>query len=506
MALLVGLDVGSTTTKVYAMHEDMTEAWWGYRRHGACQTASVRAMLGELAERFPHESLRVAVTGSGARDIATALGASYVQEVVANALAISRFYPQTRCAIELGGQDAKMIFFRTNDKGDIEVADMRMNGSCAGGTGAFIDEMAKLMGVGTESGEFEQLASRGTTVHEVSGRCGVYAKTDIQPLLNEGIPTTDLALSALHAVARQTIGGLAQGIDIEPPVIFEGGTLAYNPTLVRVFREQLNLSDDQVIVPRDPQIMVARGAALSLTDMFASSQPIDLPDAFVRLDKLETVAPASGEGRLAQPFFATPAEQADFTARHGKETPAKGPDAYAPGETVRVALGIDSGSTTTKFALVDEAGELVDSFYASNNGRPLDVAQQGLVSLKNRWETAGVTLAIDAVGTTGYGEELFARAFHADYHTVETVAHARAACACVPDATFVLDIGGQDMKAIWLNHGVLTDIVVNEACSAGCGSFLEGFAKNLGIAVEDIATEAFSSKAPAVLGSRARCS
>ena len=163
MALLVGLDVGSTTTKVYAMHEDMTEAWWGYRRHGACQTASVRAMLGELAERFPHESLRVAVTGSGARDIATALGASYVQEVVANALAISRFYPQTRCAIELGGQDAKMIFFRTNDKGDIEVADMRMNGSCAGGTGAFIDEMAKLMGVGTESGEFEQLASRGTT-------------------------------------------------------------------------------------------------------------------------------------------------------------------------------------------------------------------------------------------------------------------------------------------------------------------------------------------------------
>ena len=303
MALLVGLDVGSTTTKVYAMHEDMTEAWWGYRRHGACQAASVRAMLGELAERFPHESLRVAVTGSGARDIATALGASYVQEVVANALAISRFYPQTRCAIVLGGQDAKMIFFRTNDKGDIEVADMRMNGSCAGGTGAFIDEMAKLMGVGTESGEFEQLASRGTTVHEVSGRCGVYAKTDIQPLLNEGIPTTDLALSALHAVARQTIGGLAQGIDIEPPVIFEGGTLAYNPTLVRVFREQLNLSDDQVIVPRDPQIMVARGAALSLTDMFASSQPIDLPTLLSGWISSRRSRPQAGRDVLPSPFL-----------------------------------------------------------------------------------------------------------------------------------------------------------------------------------------------------------
>ena len=172
MALLVGLDVGSTTTKVYAMHEDMTEAWWGYRRHGACQTASVRAMLGELAERFPHESLRVAVTGSGARDIATALGASYVQEVVANALAISRFYPQTRCAIELGGQDAKMIFFRTNDKGDIEVADMRMNGSCAGGTGAFIDEMAKLMG---ERPSTRSRAAAACTQRPISSRCSTRA-------------------------------------------------------------------------------------------------------------------------------------------------------------------------------------------------------------------------------------------------------------------------------------------------------------------------------------------
>ena len=290
------------------------------------------------------------------------------------------------------------------------------------------------MGVGTESGEFEQLASRGTTVHEVSGRCGVYAKTDIQPLLNEGIPTTDLALSALHAVARQTIGGLAQGIDIEPPVIFEGGTLAYNPTLVRVFREQLNLSDDQVIVPRDPQIMVARGAALSLTDMFASSNRSTFPTLLSGWISSRRSRPQAGRDVLPSPFCHT-CRAGGFYGTPWQRDAGKGPDAYAPGETVRVALGIDSGSTTTKFALVDEAGELVDSFYASNNGRPLDVAQQGLVSLKNRWETAGVTLAIDAVGTTGYGEELFARAFHADYHTVETVAHARAACACVPDAT-----------------------------------------------------------------------
>ena len=502
MPMLVGLDIGSTTTKVYVMHEDATEAYWSYKRHGARQATSVREALADVAERFPGEMLRIAVTGSGARDIARALDAPYIQEVVANSLAIRARYPQVRCAIELGGQDAKMLFFRAGEDGVPEVSDMRMNGSCAGGTGAFIDEMAKLLGVGTESGEFEQLASQGRTVHEVSGRCGVYAKTDIQPLLNQGIPTTDLALSALHAVARQTIGGLAQGIEIEAPVIFEGGTLAYNPTLVKVFKEQLGLADADAIVPENPQIMVAHGAALALTDMFAGAVPVDMERAFASLDELEHAAPAPEDGRLAAPFFEDEASRREFERRHQPERPAAGPGAYAAGETVHVSLGIDSGSTTTKFALIDGAGTLVDSFYASNEGRPLDVAKRGLVDLKRRWEEAGVTLVIDAVGATGYGEDLFARAFHADYHTVETVAHARAATACVPDATFVLDIGGQDMKAIWLNRGVLTDIVVNEACSAGCGSFLEGFAKNLGIDVKDVAERAFESASPACLGSR----
>ena len=502
MPMLVGLDIGSTTTKVYAMRENADEAYWSYKRHGARQATSVRKALADVAERFPDETFRIAVTGSGARDIARALDAPYIQEVVANSLAIRASYPQVRCAIELGGQDAKMLFFRVGEDGVPEVSDMRMNGSCAGGTGAFIDEMAKLLGVGTESGEFEQLASQGRAVHEVSGRCGVYAKTDIQPLLNQGIPTSDLALSALHAVARQTIGGLAQGIEIEAPVIFEGGTLAYNPTLVKVFKEQLGLADDDAIVPENPQIMVAQGAALALTDMFADAAPVDMGRAFASLEELERAVPAAEDGRLAAPFFEDEASRRAFERRHRPEQPAEGPSAFQAGETVHVALGIDSGSTTTKFALIDAKGKLIDSFYASNEGRPLDVAKRGLVDLKRRWDAAGVALAIDAVGTTGYGEDLFARAFHADYHTVETVAHARAATACVPDATFVLDIGGQDMKAIWLNQGVLTDIVVNEACSAGCGSFLEGFAKNLDIAVKDVAERAFESKSPACLGSR----
>ena len=502
MPMLVGLDIGSTTTKVYAMRENADETYWSYKRHGARQATSVRKALADVAERFPDETFRIAVTGSGARDIARALDAPYIQEVVANSLAIRASYPQVRCAIELGGQDAKMLFFRVGEDGVPEVSDMRMNGSCAGGTGAFIDEMAKLLGVGTESGEFEQLASQGRAVHEVSGRCGVYAKTDIQPLLNQGIPTSDLALSALHAVARQTIGGLAQGIEIEAPVIFEGGTLAYNPTLVKVFKEQLGLADDDAIVPENPQVMVAQGAALALTDMFADGAPVDMERAFASLEELERAVPAAEDGRLAAPFFEDEASRRAFERRHLPEQPAEGPSAFQAGETVHVALGIDSGSTTTKFALIDAKGKLIDSFYASNEGRPLDVAKRGLVDLKRRWDAAGVALAIDAVGTTGYGEDLFARAFHADYHTVETVAHARAATACVPDATFVLDIGGQDMKAIWLNQGVLTDIVVNEACSAGCGSFLEGFAKNLDIAVKDVAERAFESKSPACLGSR----
>lgn len=501
-AMRIGLDIGSTTTKVVVLDAGTGEVrYWRYRRHGARQAESAADALAAVAERFPQARARIAVTGSGARDIARALGASYVQEVVANAIAVRALYPQVRCAIELGGQDAKMIFFRTDEAtGELQVADMRMNGSCAGGTGAFIDEMAKLLGVTPE--EFEGLAAAGSRVYEISGRCGVYAKTDIQPLLNQGISRADLALSALHAVARQTIGGLAQGIDIEAPVIFEGGTLAYHPTLVRVFAEQLELGGADAVVPEDPQVMIARGAALALDELFADNAcDLDLARGIAALRDLAAHPPATDEATAA-PFFADDAERAAFARRHPAEVPAPGPAAYRPGETVHAYLGIDSGSTTTKFALIDRTGTLIDSFYASNEGKPLDVARAGLIALRDRWRAAGVDLAISAVGTTGYGEELFARAFHADYHTVETVAHARAAALAVPDATFVLDIGGQDMKAIWLRDGVLTDIVVNEACSAGCGSFLEGFAANLGIPVEGIAEAAFRSTEPAALGSR----
>ena len=500
----VGIDVGSTTTKAVVVDPASKQVLFSrYKRHGARQAASVAEALGEVHERFGHAQMRVAVCGSGGGVVAKRLGVPFVQEVVANAIAVQALHPQVRCAIELGGQDAKMVFFRENpSSGALEVADMRMNGSCAGGTGAFIDEIATVLKVPVE--QFNDLAAAGTTVHDISGRCGVYAKTDIQPLLNQGVPTSDLALSSFHAIAKQTLGGLAQGLDIEPPVIFEGGPLTFNPVLVRVFAERLNLAPDQVVLPESPETIVAQGAALSLDGLFADEPALlDYAQACELLSR--PLDAGADEHAQAAPLFESAEELAAFRTRHAlppEPTSAELGAARAKGGVLRCYLGIDSGSTTTKFALLDEDGELIYSFYANNEGKPLDVARDGLIRMRDDFRSRGVKLNILGCGTTGYGELLFHRAFHADYHTVETVAHAHAAALTQPDATFILDIGGQDMKAIWLDDGVITDIMVNEACSSGCGSFLENFASSLDIPVHGIADAAFRSETPAVLGSR----
>ena len=496
----LGIDVGSTTAKAVVFDPLAQRVLFSrYVRHNAHQVETVATLLRTVAQEFPGCSFRLVTCGSGGTTIADALNVPFVQEVVANSLAVRRDHENVRCAIELGGQDAKMVFFERDEKsGATTVADMRMNGSCAGGTGAFIDEMAALLKVPVE--QFDELAARGQSVHQVSGRCGVYAKTDIQPLLNQGVSKEDLALSSFHAIAKQTIGGLAQGLDIHPPVIFEGGPLTFNPTLVRVFAERLELADDDIVVPQNPETIVALGAALAADELFADNENCLVANLLDAADVLDQAAASPAPSTRGVTYFASPEERAEWEAAHAL-APQTPPDPV-PGSTVRAYLGIDSGSTTTKFALVSPDGKLVDSFYAPNEGEPLDVARAALIALRDRYRTAGATLNILGVGTTGYGELMFAKAFGADYHTVETVAHARAAEACVPDASFVLDIGGQDMKALWLDGGIITDIVVNEACSSGCGSFLENFASSLNIPVEDIAQAAFSSTNPAVLGSR----
>lgn len=498
--LLVGVDVGSTTTKLAAIDEqEKTLLYSDYRRHNANQVESVCHMLKQLDENFPGRPIRLVLTGSGAKPIAEALDVPFIQEVVANSVALREKYSHVRTAIELGGQDAKIIFFhRDETDGSLNVSDMRMNGSCAGGTGAFIDEIASILKVPVE--EFNAMAAQGTCVYDISGRCGVYAKTDIQPLLNQGVAKSDLALSAFHAIAKQTIGGLAQGLDIEKPVAFEGGPLTFHPVLVRVFAERLGLSQEEIILPEHPEIIIAYGAALSLGSMFAEDRRTyragERASVLMECHNQKEI----GRENKGMPFFAAPEEYRLFRERH--KLPELKPVRPRRGQSVRAYLGIDSGSTTTKFVLMDENERLLDSFYATNEGDPLQVARKALIAMRERYREAGADLEIIAGGATGYGELLFAKAFDLECHVVETVAHARAAEKYVKDASFILDIGGQDMKAIWLDHGIITNIVVNEACSSGCGSFLENFASSLHIPVREIAKTAFSSQNPAKLGSR----
>ncbi len=507
---LIGMDVGSTTTKIVVLRKSDEEIIYSeYARHHAELARSVCTLLEHGKEHIPADSiLRIAFTGSGSKPLADAAAVPFVQEVVANSLAVMKYYPSAKTAIELGGQDAKVIFFRQNKKtGRLEVSDMRMNGSCAGGTGAFIDEIAALLQVKPE--EYESLAERGTQLYDISGRCGVYAKTDIQPLLNQGVRKEDIALSALHAISKQTIGGLAQGLTMAPPIIFEGGPLCFHPTLVQAFREKLELKDEDILIPEQPELMVALGAALYAGTPgqkagTGGEDPVffDLDRCIYRIRALIGRRDVQEESSLSGPFFADEAEYQAFLRRHPLYEDKNIFRKLDTGTDADCYLGVDCGSTTTKFVLLDEKERILYSFYANNGGDPISVLRKGLIEMEKKFSEEGITLRVRGMATTGYGELLAAKAFRADTHVVETVAHARASAKYLEDATFILDIGGQDMKAIWIDDGIITDIVVNEACSAGCGSFLENFAKNMGVSTTEIAERAFAAKHPAVLGSR----
>ena len=497
--LRLGVDVGSTTVKTVVLDPATHDVLFTrYQRHNAHQADTVRQLLEEAAGRFPDARFRVGVCGSGGRPIATVLGAHYVQEVVANAAAIRALYPQVRTAVELGGQDAKVIFFHYDEAaGKLQTSDMRMNGSCAGGTGAFIDEIAALLSVPAD--EFEQLAAQGKTVYSISGRCGVFAKTDIQPLLIQGAERADIALSTFHAIAKQTIGGLSQGLELTAPIIFEGGPLTFNPTLVKVFAQRLGLREEEIVRPEHPETIVARGTAIALDELFPGEK-----DSMTLSQALERLAAAPAQPQesagTGKPYFASAEERDAFLRRH--QSQLRSPVDATDRKVLRGYLGIDSGSTTSKFVFMDEQEQVTDTFYANNQGEPLRVVRQGLLALAEKYRKLGIRLEVLGLGTTGYGEQMLSQAFHADYHTVETVAHARGCRRFFPNATFLLDIGGQDMKAIWLKDGVVTNIMLNEACSSGCGSFLENFASTLGMPVDQVADAAFRSQAPAELGSR----
>jgi len=495
----LGLDMGSTTVKCAVVERESGKVVFSdYRRHDSAVKATLLNILHEIKEKFAGVEFLAAFTGSQSSGFAEKLGVAHIQEVIACSIAIGKYYPKVLTSIELGGQDAKILFFSQGD--ETAVLDMRMNGVCAGGTGAFIDQMASLLNIKPE--EFNELASAGKKVYDISGRCGVFAKTDIQPLMNQGVPREDIALSCLHALAKQTIGGLAQGMEMKTPILFAGGPFFFIPKLIDVFCERLEIAEkSDFIIPENAQTLIALGAALSLdTALGNKKQNIMTIEKILETFVDEAPEDISIAGKKSVQFFENEDDFAQFNARYNIEKFV--PKVYEKGEKVGVFVGIDAGSTTTKFVAIDENKEVVYSFYKNNLGKPIDTAKDGLLEFENYYKNKGVEIEIKGLGTTGYGEILFAKAFGADFHIVETIAHKAAAHFYEPDVSFILDLGGQDMKAIFINNGIITNIALNEACSAGCGSFIESYSKSLNIAPQDIAGLAFDAEKPSVLGSR----
>ncbi|MBQ7930881.1 MAG: 2-hydroxyglutaryl-CoA dehydratase, partial [Clostridia bacterium] len=394
--------------------------------------------------------------------------------------AVRKLIPQTDVLIELGGEDSKITFY----EGTVE---QRMNGTCAGGTGAFIDQMALLLD--TDATGLNEYAKKSTTIYPIAARCGVFAKTDIQPLINEGTPKEDLAASIFQAVVNQTISGLACGRLIRGNVAFLGGPLSFLSELRYRFTETLKLTPEQVVFPEDAQYYVAMGAAI----LAEKAEPVSVFSLLRRLkDRKE-----DGERDLPLPaLFQSEEDREEFCTRHAKNRVKRADLMAARGPAF---LGIDAGSTTTKATLIDKEGNLLYTYYKGNNGNPVETGRQMLRELYGMMPEG---LYIAKAVTTGYGEELMKTAFHADLGEIETVAHYTAAKAFLPEVDFILDIGGQDMKCIRIKDGAVSSIMLNEACSSGCGSFLETYARSVGLTVQEFAAQALLADHPVDLGTR----
>ena len=479
--LHLGIDVGSTTVKLAVLNDDNQIVYAKYQRHHTDVRACARDLFEGAAAVLPTAQMTCAITGSGGLLLSQWLDLEFVQEVIASKRAVETLIPATDVAIELGGEDAKIIYF---DNG----IEQRMNGTCAGGTGAFIDQMATLLH--TDASGLNELAANATTIYPIASRCGVFAKTDVQPLLNEGARPEDVAASIFQAVVTQTISGLACGRPIRGNVAFLGGPLQYLSELRHRFYLTLNLDEEHRIVPQNAHLFVASGAAMA----HESNKLSTFPQLIEAIDALGDTQGAEVE-RL-DPLFATDEDFAEFKTRHDTEVVPKG---KLEGYTGRVFIGIDAGSTTMKAALVGEDGQLLHTWYGNNNGDILGTAKVIMADFYNHIP-AGCT--IGHVTTTGYGEALLIEALKADSGEIETVAHLRGAKAFLPGVEFILDIGGQDMKCLRVKDGVIEHIMLNEACSSGCGSFIESFAVSMNMDVRAFADAAIHAKAPVDLGSR----
>ncbi len=470
----IGLDIGSTTIKCVVTDENGKITYRSYERHLSQITQKTIELLRTVKEQLPpHDSAELAISGSAGMGLAESCGTPFIQEVYATRVAATRLAPGTDVVIELGGEDAKILFL----SGGMEV---RMNGSCAGGTGAFIDQMATLLGVPIE--DINDLAAEHEKLYTIASRCGVFAKSDIQPLLNQGAQKSDIAASIFGAVVNQTIAGLAQGRPIEGNVLYLGGPLTFLSGLRDSFNQTLKTEG---LCPEDSLYYVALGAA------FSADRAVNLDDVMDKLAHYE----AAQHYVTMNPLFRSKEEYEQFRSSHAKhDVPRHDPAQY----TGAAFLGIDAGSTTVKTVLLDDQGRLLDFSYQSNSGNPVPIIRGYLLDLYTKYPD----IRIAGATVTGYGEEIVKNAFCIDYGVVETVAHFTAAKSFMPDVEFIIDIGGQDIKCFKIRNGTIDNIFLNEACSSGCGSFLQTFANALGYSIEEFARLGLFADRPVDLGSR----
>lgn len=481
MHYTLGIDIGSTTVKIAILDENNKLIFSEYKRHFADIQNTLAELLYAAAQNHGSLTVHPMITGSGGLTLASHLGIPFVQEVISVSTALKLFAPKTDVAIELGGEDAKIIYF---EDGNVE---QRMNGICAGGTGSFIDQMASL--IQTDATGLNEYAKNYNSIYTIAARCGVFAKTDIQPLINEGATKEDLAASIFQAVVNQTISGLACGKPIRGHVAFLGGPLFFLSELKNAFIRTLKLDDEHVMNVENSHLFAAVGSALNAKE--------DVSISLTELaERLKSGIKLDFEVARMAPLFATKQEYVDFTLRHEGAVVKKQDISTYNGKAF---LGIDAGSTTTKIALVGEEGQLLYSFYSSNDGSVLKTAIRAMGDLSNKLHP-GVEIVRSC--STGYGEALMKEAFKLDEGEVETVAHYNAAAFFNPNVDCILDIGGQDMKCIRIKNGCVDSVLLNEACSSGCGSFIETFAKSLNYSVKDFAKAALFAKNPIDLGTR----
>jgi predicted CoA-substrate-specific enzyme activase len=486
-AYKLGIDAGSTTVKLVLLNPSNQLVYGVYERHFTdirkTLLEMVKVFKAEAEKRFPGISFSVVVTGSAGLSLSHWMDVPFAQEVAASKRALRRYLPEADVAIELGGEDAKILYLTGN-------TEERMNGACAGGTGAFIDQMASLLN--TDAQGLNKLAENYQSIYPIASRCGVFAKSDVQPLINEGVRREDIAASIFQAVVHQTIAGLAAGHKIAGKVAFLGGPLHFLPELRVQFAKTLNLGPAEALTPQNSELYVAMGAALHVDKNKTSA--IDAAELLRRAESLSDLSVSTVSRHPA--LFSSKEEFEQFTARHAKATAPRTDISTAVGPCF---LGVDAGSTTTKLVLVNQAGEILHTAYFSNGGNPVGLGA-GLIQtvLKALPPQAWIGRAV----VTGYGEELFINAFNFDEGEVETMAHYRGARAFSPECSSILDIGGQDMKFLKIKDGALDSILLNEACSSGCGSFLETFAHALGMSAQEFAQAATESPAPPDMGSR----